>query len=225
MARSANQDPVERFRFRLTVISLDLSITGVVESVTGLTSPSTFLRQKLAVFTRAGFSEVTLPSATVNEMNYRENLDNQRFSKIPGLTKYEPVVLRRGVTDNRDLYEWYQLVNNDIALLNVAQELSRDAKISPVQSDYFRKDVIIEVLDRSGAPIRAWYLFNTFPSSYKGGNDLSADTDEKLVEELGLSYEFFLEIEGGIDGLGKELTKGATEVIASLVLDNIPFVR
>lgn len=225
MARSSSLDPVEKFRFRVTVIAIDLSITGAVDTIAGLAGPNTFAKQKLSVVARAGFSDVTLPSVKINEMTYRENLDNQRFSKVAGLAKYDPITLRRGVTKNRDLYNWYRLVNDEIALLSVAQELSRDSKVTVTQSDNYRKDVIIEVLDREGNPTKAWYLFNSFPNSYKGGDDLDAKSDEKLVEELGLSYEFFLELEGGAEGLGKELAEGALEVAAGKLLDTLPFLR
>lgn len=222
MARSSTVDPVDKFRFRISVISVDLSLTGVVDTVAGV-NPEL---RRFAVLTRAGFNSVTLPQANVSEMSYRENIDNPRFSKVPGLTKYDPITLRRGVTKNRDLYDWYRLVNEELALLSVAQELNQDSKYSPTQSENFRKDVIIEVLDREGNPIKAWYLFNAWPIRYKPGNDLEASVEEKLVEEMALTYEFFLELEGGLDGLAKELAKGVLLIGASAVLNKVlPFLR
>jgi phage tail-like protein len=231
MARSSENDPIEKFRFRVTVISIDLSLTGALDTASSLISNAAGINNPFGVITRSGFSEVTLPKANVGEINYRENIDNLRFSKIPGLVKYEPVTLRRGVTSNRNLYDWYRLVNDEIALLSVSQELTRDAKLSVVQSENFRKDVIIEVLDRVGNPTKAWYLFNAWPNSYKPGNDLNAGADEKLVEELSLTYEFFLELEGGPGGFAKEIAKGALEGVAGAALNfvqsnlKLPFSR
>jgi phage tail-like protein len=210
MARSSKEDPVEKFRFRVTVVAVTLGATAF-ES----------LSRKTAVLSRLGFSEITLPKVTMNEMTYRENIDNQRSIKVPGLAKYEPVVLRRGVTTNRDLYEWFRLVNEELALLVMTNELVKDAKYTPAQSDNFRKDVIIEVLDRKGEPVKAWYLFNAWPSSYIPGNDLNASSEEKLVEEVTLTYEFFLELEGGLAGLGKELAKGALIQAAEWALEKL----
>jgi len=225
MARSATLDPIEKFRFKVTVISLDISAVAAVDAL-GI------INKKFSIISRAGFSEVTLPKATINEISYRENIDNQRFSKIPGLTKYEPVILKRGATDNRDLYKWYKLVHDDMALLGVAQELTKDST-APVQSENFRKEVIITSLDREGNPIKQWMLFNAFPVSYKGGNDLSANIEEKLIEELTLTYEWFLELEGGIDGFSKELAEeedaleGAvlTGINLALAQGKLPFTR
>lgn len=208
MARSSVADPLEKFRFKVTVISVDLSVTGAVDLIAAATGA-----QKLSVLTRAGFSEIVLPKVTMNEMSYRENIDNQRFSKSPGLAKYEPVVLRRGVaansggTINLDLWNWYRLVNDDTLLTGAAQELTKATTATPAQSENFRKEILIESLDREGNSVKQWMLFNAFPLSYKGGNDLNASTEEKIVEELTLSYEFFLELEGGLAGLGKELAK------------------
>lgn len=216
MARSSQRDPVEKFRFRVTVLSIDLSITGAIDALANIGSGN---HAGLKLISRAGFSKVTSPKATINEINYRENIDNTRFIKVPGLAKYEPVTLSRGVTGNRNLYDWYRLVNEEIALLATAQELSKDAQFSIAQSDNFRKDVVIEVLDREGKPVKAWYLFNAWPIVYTPGNDLDASSEEKLVEELTLTYEFFLELEGGIEGFAKEIAKGAATIAASTFLE------
>lgn len=230
MARPARDDAVERFRFRVTVVAIDLSVDGAISTIAGLSGQGTFAKQKLAIITRVGFSEVGLPSVTVNEMNYRENLDNQRFSKMAGLVKYDPVVLRRGVTNNDDLYNWYRLVNDDIATLNVAQEFSRDAKITISQSDNYRKDVIIEVLDRQGDPVKAWFLFNAWPNAYKAGNGLDAQAEDKLIEEMALTYESIVEVkvrdgESTSDAFARKMAEGAAEVVAGTLLDKIPFLR
>lgn len=225
MPRSSRLDPIEKFRFKLTVISVDLSLDGAINTVAGAVGGNSF-----AVLTRAGFNEITLPRANVNSYTYRENLDAQRSSKIPGLVTYEPITLRRGVTSTRDLYDWYRLVNDESFLLASAQELARDSIVAPPQSDNFRKDVIIECLDREGAATKAWQLMNCFPNTYKPGDDLIASSEEKLIEELGLEYEFFLELEGaGAEDFLKELARGVAVGVLDGALDtfgdNLPPFR
>lgn len=221
MARSSTIDPVEKFRFRVTVVAVDASLTGAVDTLAGLTGQNSSVAKYIGVLSRFGFSEVSLPKVTISEISYRENIDNPRFIKVPGLTKYEPVTLRRGVTNNRDMYDWFRLVNEELALLSVAGELSRDAQFSPTQSDIFRKDVVIEVLDREGKSVKGWYLFNAWPSSYVPGNDLNASSEEKLVEEMTLTYEFFIEMEGGFEGFAKEIAKGAFTLAAGAALNRL----
>lgn len=222
MARSAVQDPVEKYRFRITVISIDLSLSALADAVGAVGD------NPLGVITRAGFSQINLPKVNVKTMTYRENIDNPRFLKMPGLSTYDKVTLSRGVTGSKDLYDWYRLVNDEMALLAVAQELGRDSRFSPRQSARFRKDVIIEVLGRDegvgnndAQVVKGWFLFNAFPTGYKGGNDLDAMNEEKLIEELTLDYEMFLEFDGGVEGFAKELAKGAILGVAGAAADFI----
>ena len=225
MARSATLDPYEKFRFKLSIINIDLSVTGAVQTVAGLAGNS-ILGGALSVVSRAGFSEITLPQVTVNEIAYRENIDGQRFTKYPGLSKYTPISLRRGVTGSQDLYNWYRLVNNDNTLLSAAGELGVTFSSPPPQSENFRKEVIIELLDREGTTIKRWILFNAFPISYKGGNDFSASSEEKLIEELVLTYEFFTEQQGnlGLASLQDALSAGLN-YLSSNVLGSPPYLR
>lgn len=229
MARGSSEDPIEKFRFRITVISFDvasISDTGVelnlqstLETIAGLSDSNTAFRQSIGVISRAGFQSCDLPKVNIGEIAYRENIDNQRSIKVPGLVKYDPITLSRGVTKNRDLYDWYRLVNEEIALLSVANELTKDVKFSPTQSDKFRKDIVIECLDRKGNPIKGWYLFNAWPTVYTPGNGLAANSEEKLIESITLTYEFFLELEGGLEGFAKEVLKGVGIIAAGRVLD------
>jgi len=220
MARSSTSDPIEKFRFKITVIAVSPSLNGVAETIGALSASGTAAKP-LAVLMRMGFSEITLPRTTISEIPYRENIDGFRFTKTPGLVRYEPVTLKRGVTKSRELYDWLRLVNDELALLSVANELSKDFTKGPKQSENFRKDVVIEVLNREGVAIKGWYLFNAWPTSYKPGDDLNAQSEEKLVEELTLTYELFLELEGGIGGFSKEILKN----IGELVVDQLPFTR
>ena len=55
---------------------------------------------------------------------------------------------------------------------------------APPQSGTFRREVIIEVLDRECNTTKIWILFNAWPNSYKPGNDLNANSEEKLIEEI-----------------------------------------
>lgn len=220
MARSSSVDPLEKFRFRLTVIAVSPSLTGAVETIGSLSGQGT-IAKNFAVLSRVGFSEIDLPRTTISEIPYRENIDGYRFTKIPGLVRYDPITLKRGVTKSRDLHDWMRLVNDELALLTTANELTNDIKKGPKQSENFRKDVVIEVLDREGVAIKGWYLFNAWPTSYKPGDNLDSQSEEKLIEEITLTYELFLELEGGIKGFGKEILKNVGE----LVIDQLPFTR
>ena len=203
-------------------MNVDPSLAGLAETASAFAQKSI----KVGILSRMGFSEVTLPKVNVTEISYRENIDNPRFMKMPGLVKYDNITLRRGVTSNRDLYDWFRLVNDELILLATAQELSKDRKFPTTQSDGFRKDIVIEVLDREGNSIKGWYLFNAWPVSYKPGNDLNASAEEKLIEELSLTYELFLELEGGLKGFAKEIAKNVAESAVNSVFDQqLPYTK
>jgi phage tail-like protein len=132
-------DPLRNFRFRL-------EIGGISE---------------------AHFSEVTGFDITSDVIDYREGDDPTHVRKLPGLTKYGTVTLKRGVTDSMDLYNWYK----DI-----------------VAGKIRRATVAIVVIDEAGADKARFQITEAWPSKYDPmdlnakGNDVSIETLE-LVNE------------------------------------------
>jgi len=205
MARSAIFDPIEKFRFKVSIFDLDISLISSQRNTKFAT-----LQKDLSSFfspfapisynqfeseIKAGFTEVTIPRSRISELVYRENIDPIRSTKSTGLVTYEPIVFRRGVViGDRGLYNWYKKVNNDINTLSPINNLLGANNIVPIQQIDFRKDIVIEVLNRAGITIRAWLIFNAFPVEYKGGNDLVSNIEEKLIEEIIITYEAFVEL-------------------------------
>lgn len=185
MARVATSDPYDKFRFRVTILQ-NIEMTFSSSTVSDAADSD--------LFQRAGFSEVSIPKANVTEIKYRENVQGQNFIKKPGLVTYDPISLRRGATDSKDFFNWYRAVNNDGSTINVFTEALAGASFIPFQDPNFRRDLVISVLDREGNYTKHWLLFNAFPVSYKGGNDLDSKADEKLIEELAITYEGFVEV-------------------------------
>ena len=83
----------------------------------------------------AGFSEVSGLASETEVMEYREGGEAvNTLRKIPGLTKYSNIVLKRGVTADKSLWNWRktvvdghaQRVNGSIILLDESrQEIPR----------------------------------------------------------------------------------------------------
>jgi len=208
MARSSTQDPVDKFRFKVSFFEGD-------QTLTSWDSPG--ISQSDII--RSGFSDITLPQSRVKEILYRENLDPNKHRKIAGLVTYEPVILRRGVTKNREIYNWYKKVNNDIASLSTANTLVTAFNFPPFLRTDYRRDLLIESLDRSGETVRAWFIFNAFPLAYRGGDGLNAQTNEKLLEELTLTYEAFFELDtDDINQAISESIAAAQDAVASAAL-------
>jgi len=65
--------------------------------------------------TVAGFREAGGLSFNVDPVEYREGTDVPLHPrKLTGLRKFANITLKRGITDNRDLWNWYKNVLNGI---------------------------------------------------------------------------------------------------------------
>jgi phage tail-like protein len=134
-------DPLRNFRFRL-------EIGGITE---------------------AHFSEVTGFDTSSDAIDYREGDEPTRVRKLPGLTKYGNITLKRGVTDSLDLFAWHK----DII----------DGKIR-------RETVAIVVIDEAGDDKARFEITEAWPMKYDPmdlnakGNDVSIETLELVNEGI-----------------------------------------
>ena len=135
------QDPLRNFRFRLEIDGVQI----------------------------AGFSEVAIGATTTDVVEYREGADPSRIRKLPGLTKYGNVTLKRGVTNSLDLFQWHKQVANGSIATN-------------------RKTVTIVVQDEAGADKARFVVTDAWPAKYDAA-DLNAKGNEVLIEELELANE------------------------------------
>jgi phage tail-like protein len=140
MPANSRKDPYGRFNFLL-------EIEGVTE---------------------AGFSEV---SGIVNEtevIEYREGGDKVNSPrKLPGLTKYSNLTLKRGVTADNSLWNWRKTV---------------------IDGAVERRNGSIILLDASRAEILRWNFFNGWPCKWEGPT-LNAKSNEVAIETLEIAHE------------------------------------
>ncbi|HKB14311.1 MAG TPA: phage tail protein [Vicinamibacterales bacterium] len=136
----ARQDPLRNFRFR---VEIDGSVI-------------------------AGFSEVAIGATTTDVIDYREGTEPAHVRKLPGLTRYGTVTLKRGVTASGDLFAWHrQVATGDPS---------------------YRRNVAIVVLDEAGADIARYLVHDAWPIKYDPGG-LHAKGNEVFVETLELVNE------------------------------------
>lgn len=182
MARTSSADALDKFRFQVAFFDLEVGLLLIEPQIND------------SAFT-AGFSEVTPPTANIKERLYRENISPVTYTKAAGLVTYEPVTLRKGkVSGNRAFYVWQDRITNAAANLSPLSTAAANANAVPIYTPAYRKDVVITAINRAGEVEKAWFLFNTFPIKYSGGDSLTASADEKLVEELTITYENFVEL-------------------------------
>ena len=118
----------------------------------------------------AGFSHVVLSNISIDVIEYRTgNSPESGVQKLPGLTHYGNVTLRRGIIGALNLYEWInQVRNGDVNA---------------------RRAVTISLLseDRT-AVVFTWKLLRAWPIKYTFG-DLDAKGNDVAIEELVLTCE------------------------------------
>jgi len=118
----------------------------------------------------AGFSHIVLPDISIDVVQYRTGNDKESGThKLPGLTHYGNVTLRRGIIGSLNLYGWINQVRNG------------DANA--------RRTVTISLLSEDLANVvLTWKLLRAWPVKYAFG-DLNAKGTDVAIEELVLAYE------------------------------------
>src|SRR6202030_3423038 len=95
----------------------------------------------------AGFSQVVLPDICLDIIEYRNGNDKESGTrKLPGLARYDNVILRRGIIGSLNLYDWINQVRNG------------DANA--------RRNVTITLLSEDLTAVLTWKLFRAWPVKY-----------------------------------------------------------
>ncbi|MGD1703166.1 phage tail protein [Dapis sp. BLCC M229] len=117
----------------------------------------------------AGFQECTGLTATRNAGTYREGTDKSLGQrKIPGMNEYGNITLKRGVTDNQEMWEWHKKIQNG-------------------ETD--RRNLSIILADDKGEEKIRWNLEQCWPTTWTApGFNASADADP-AIETLELVHE------------------------------------
>ena len=117
--------------------------------------------------TRAAFHEVSGFDSTIDVIEHREGGENTAVRKLPGMTKHSNIVLKWGLADDADLYNWH-----------------RDAVNGKVQ----RRNGSIVLLDRQGQERMRWNFVNAWPAKWDGP-DFNAEGNDIAIETLELAHE------------------------------------
>ncbi len=115
----------------------------------------------------AGFTEVSGITAESDIIEYREGSDLARVRKLPALFKFGNITLKRGYTQNRDLWNWRKTT------LDGATE---------------RKQGAIVLLNEAREPKLRWEFFEAWISKYEGPA-LNATANEAAIESIEIAVE------------------------------------
>ena len=126
----------------------------------------------------AGVSKVTALKRSTEAIMHRDGGDPSFQRLTPGIWKFEPVTLERGVTYDRDFEAWAELVWN----------IDGDSATSLAN---FRKMVTIELLDEQGILVKSYNLIDCWVSEYQALPDLDANAHAIAIERMVLQYHGF----------------------------------
>lgn len=114
------------------------------------------------------FAECTGLEATMEPKVIKAGGMNYGAHQRAGQVSFATVVLKRGMTSTRDLWQWFQSVAGG----GYAMRLS----------------VAIEMRDNADNPVLTWKLLRAMPTKFKAA-DLNARGTELGIEELHLAHE------------------------------------
>lgn len=117
--------------------------------------------------TVAGFSECSGLTSETDPIDYRNGNTDTFATKIPGLRKFPNIVLKRGFSDNHDLWEWRRTV---------------------LEGRTERHTGVITLLNEARQPALRFNFRDGWPSKWEGPA-LNAKTNEVAIETLEIAHE------------------------------------
>jgi phage tail-like protein len=117
--------------------------------------------------TRMGFRECSGLDSTTAATGYREGTDTLAQRQLPGLLSFSHITLKRGITNDRALWDWREAVSG---------------------GDPSRRDISIILRDDKGNEQIRWNVKNCWPTRWAGPS-FDATQDAVAIEELELVHE------------------------------------
>lgn len=129
----------------------------------------------------AGISKMGPLNRTTATVEHREGGDPSTSYKSPGLTKFDPITLERGVTHDTDFEVWASKVWNFHGGFGAESSLKD-----------FRRDVTIDVFNEAGQKVISYQIFRCWVSEFKALGDLDANGNATLMQHIKLENEGWL---------------------------------
>ena len=125
----------------------------------------------------AGISRISALRRTTEVVEHREGGDPSMWRKSPGLTKFEPITLERGVTHDPAFEQWANKVWNF------------GAGPGEVSLKDFRKDITIDMFNEAGQLVLSYKVFRCWVSEYQALPDFDANANAVAMQHLKLENE------------------------------------
>jgi phage tail-like protein len=118
--------------------------------------------------TEGHFTECSGLGVKVDVVSYREGGNSQVIHRLPGQVSYADVTLRYGLTNSRQLWEWF---------------------LTSMRGKVERRNISIVLVDSDGVTeAMRWNLINAWVSEWRGAV-LNASTHEVAIEAMTIVFE------------------------------------
>ena len=126
----------------------------------------------------AGISRISGLKRTTEVVEHRDGGAAGNTRKSPGITRFEPITIERGVTHDLEFERW----------ANKVWDLQNGLG-SEVSLKDFRKDVILEFLNEAGQVALVYRIFRCWPSEVQMLPELDANANAVAIQTMKLENE------------------------------------
>ena len=142
-------------------------------------------------FKRAAFQKVSGLKTAIEVVEYREGNMPDRMEKLPGMKTFDAVTFERGLSDDTDFLDWI----NEVSI--TPQAGGAGVPASSVASDLpdsisSRRNVVINLHDRTGGVVKAYTLIGAWCSEYSMG-DFDATSQDVVLSTLVVQHHGIVE--------------------------------
>lgn len=124
----------------------------------------------------AGITKVSPLMRTTEVIEFREGGNPNTIHKMPGRTRFAPIILEEGVTHDPTFEAWANTVHN----------MQGDAAASLKN---FRKDVILELLNEQGTVVMAYKAYRCWVSEFQALPELDSNSPRVAIRSIRLENE------------------------------------
>lgn len=123
----------------------------------------------------AGVSRVSALRRSTEPVAHRRGDEGNRPRLSPGVWRYEPITLERGVTHDPTFEAW--------------ASQSHNVASGGLSLKQFRKDIRIELLNEQGTVVKAFKVHRCWVSAYQVLPELNAQGNDVAIESIVLENE------------------------------------
>lgn len=126
----------------------------------------------------AGVSKMGALKRKTEVVEHREGGDPSHSRLSPGRSKFEPLMLERGVTHDTEFEKWANKV------WNYGSGLGAEVSLKD-----FRKDIILEVMNEAGQVAIAYRIYRCWVSEFTAMPELDANANAIAIQSIQLQNE------------------------------------